>query len=132
MSIHGDVVRGSIVWLRLLPKVGNEQSGYRAALVISDGLIRSYANSGLAYIVPITTKVKRIPFEVPVPTGEAAISLHGALAHHPDITMLKGVALPDHAKSVDLHARDAVVIGQADQHSSFYKQVVDYVRAILA
>ncbi len=132
MSVQGEVVRGAIVWLKLLPKVGNEQAGYRAAIVLSDGFIRSFANSKLAFIVPITTKAKDTPFEVPAPTGVDAIPLHGELADHPKITVLEGVALPDHAKSVDLHARNAIVIGRVDPGSTFYVRVADYVKAILA
>jgi mRNA interferase MazF len=132
MSIKGEVARGSIVWLRLLPRVGNEQAGYRAVLVLSDGIIRSSVNSQLAFIVPITTKVKGIPFEVPVPNGDHAIALNGTLVNHPEMAVLEGVVLTDHARSVDLNARDAIVIGQVDPLSVFYKQVVDYVKAILA
>jgi len=132
MSIQGKVSRGSIVWLKLLPRVGNEQAGFRAALVLSDGIVRSFANSNLAFIVPITTKIKGIPFEIPVPDGDKAIPLNGKIAGRPDIKILKGVALADHAKSVDLAARRAIVIGQVDPMSDFYRQVVDYVRAILA
>lgn len=132
MSIQGEVARGSMVWLKLLPRVGNEQAGYRAALVLSDGIIRSFANSNLAFIVPVTTKIKGNPFEVPVPDGENAIALNGAMTGRPDIKILKGVALTDHAKSVDLAARHAIVIGQVDPMSDFYRRVADYVKAILA
>ncbi len=132
MSVQGEVVRGSIVWLKLLLKVGNEQAGYRAAIVLSDGFIRSFSNSRLAFIVPVTTKAKNTPFEVSAPTGADAIPLHGGLADHPEISVLEGVALPDHAKSVDLSARNAIVIGRADPDSAFYIQVADYVKAILA
>ncbi|QTH42253.1 hypothetical protein J4772_33045 [Cohnella sp. LGH] len=82
--------------------------------------------------MPITTKAKDTPFEVPAPTGVDAIPLHGELADHPKITVLEGVALPDHAKSVDLHARNAIVIGGVDPGSTFYARVADYVKAILA
>ena len=126
------VARGSIVWLKLLPRVGNEQAGYRAALILSDGIIRSFAKSNLAFIVPITTKIKGNPFEVPVPVGDEAILLNGERIGHPEIKILKGVALVDHAKSVDLAARQAIVIGRADPDSDFYRQVADYARAILA
>lgn len=131
-NIQVAVARGSIVWLKLLPRVGNEQSGYRAALVLSDGIIRSFAKSNLAFIVPITTKMKGNPFEVLVPVGDEAIPLNGEVFGHPNIKLLKGVALVDHAKSVDLVARQAIVIGQADLNSDFYRQVADYVRSILA
>lgn len=127
MAITGNVVRGSIVWLNLYPNAGNEQSGYRPAIVISDGLIDDKI-SNLSIIVPTTTKVKRYAFEVPIPPG---IPMNGALVRTP-YTKLSGVALTDHVKSLDLAARNATVVGHIEPESDFYKQVVTFVRAILA
>ncbi|WP_223065906.1 type II toxin-antitoxin system PemK/MazF family toxin [Paenibacillus caui] len=127
MSITGDVVRGSLIWLNLYPKAGHEQAGYRPAIVVSDGLIDPTI-SDLAFIVPVTNQVKGYAFEVPVPQG---IAIDGALVHT-DYIELGGAALTDHAKSLDLSARNATVIGQIDPDSPFYKQVVSYVRSILA
>ncbi len=127
MAISGNVVRGSIIWLNLYPKAGNEQAGYRPAIVISDGLIDDKISS-LGIIVPTTSKVKGYAFEVPVPPG---IPMNGALVGTP-YTNLSGVALTDHVKSLDLAARNATVVGHIDPNSDFYKQVVTYVRAMLA
>ncbi|OPA79273.1 hypothetical protein BVG16_09290 [Paenibacillus selenitireducens] len=127
MAITGEVVRGSVVWLNLYPKAGHEQAGYRPAIVISDGLIDP-SISDLAYIVPVTSQVKGYAFEVPVPAG---ISIDGS-AIGTIYTQLAGVALTDHAKSLDLGARNATVIGHVDPNSDFYKHVITYVRAILA
>ncbi|MED3310824.1 type II toxin-antitoxin system PemK/MazF family toxin [Bacillus thuringiensis] len=127
MAITGNVVRGSIVWLNLYPNAGNEQSGYRPALVVSDGLIDSQI-SNLSIVVPLTSKVKGYAFEVPVP---ANIPINGSLVGN-SYTELAGVALTDHVKSLDLAARNATVIGHVEPSSAFYTQVVSYVRAILA
>lgn len=129
MSITGTVIRGSIVWIRLFPTIGHEQSGFRSALVLSDGIIKAHANSTMAFIVPITTRVRGNVFEIPVPPG---ITVNGALAGNPSITELEGIALADQSRSTDLDARNAIVIGQVDPTSAFYQQVVTYVRAILA
>ncbi|QOS98355.1 hypothetical protein JNUCC42_17840 [Brevibacterium sp. JNUCC-42] len=45
---------------------------------------------------------------------------------------LSGVVLTDQAKSLDLAARDAVVIGKVDPTLVFYQDVVANVRSILA
>lgn len=128
MAITGTVARGSVVWLNFYPQKGNEQAGYRPAIVVSDGLIDP-SHSDLALVVPVTSPTKPgYPFHVPVPTG---IAINGALAGVPYKT-LNGVALTDHTKSIDLSARNAVVIGQIPPSSPFYNQVVTYVRAILA
>lgn len=127
MTVTGKVVRGSVIWLNLFPKAGQEQAGYRPALVISDGFIDPLI-SDLAFIVPITSQVKGYAFEVPVPTG---IDIDGSRVSN-GYTMLEGVALTDHAKSLDLKARNAIVIGHVDPDSDFFKKVITYVRAILA
>lgn len=129
MAIIGHIVRGSIVWMNLYPQSGNEQAGYRPAIVISDGLIDPSISS-LAIIVPVTSHQKGYSFEVPVPT-DPPIPINGALVGT-NYSKLAGVALTDHVKSLDLSARNATVIGLLDTNDSFYRKVVTYVRAILA
>lgn len=128
MAITGTITRGSVVWLNFYPQKGNEQAGYRPAIVISDGLIDP-AHSDLAIVVPVTSPIKPgYPFHVPVPAG---ITINGSLAGV-SYTTLNGVALTDHNKSLDLSARNAIVIGQISSSSPFYNQIIAYVRAILA
>ncbi|MEX2461912.1 MAG: type II toxin-antitoxin system PemK/MazF family toxin [Paenibacillaceae bacterium] len=129
MAVTGTVVRGSVVWIKLFPIIGHEQSGFRSAIVLSDGFIKSYTDSTLAFIVPITTVVKNSPFEVPVPNG---IVIDSNLINKTEIITLTGVVLTDHARTVDLNARNAFVIGQIDPSSGFYNKVVSFVRAIIA
>jgi mRNA interferase MazF len=85
--------RGDIVWLTFDPQAGHEQAGRRPAVILSPALYNR--NSGLAIVVPITSRVKGHPFEVPVPSGHR----------------VGGVILTDHLKSVDWRARKAERIG---------------------
>ena len=56
--------RGDIVWITIDPSVGKEQKGRRPALILSN----SYYNQfGLAYIAPITSKIKGYGIEVLIP-----------------------------------------------------------------
>ena len=79
--------RGDLVWLNFTPQAGHEQAGHRPAIVLSP---RAYnARAGLAIVVPVTTRPKGRPFEVPLPPGLA----------------VRGVVLADQVRSVDWSAR---------------------------
>src|SRR5690606_6960798 len=107
------------------PTRGHEQNGWRAAIVLSDGLIDP-ENSKFAMIVPVTTQKKDYPFEVLIPRG--IDTTHPRVPFHE----LSGVVLTDQAKSLDLNARNTVVIGEVDPASSFYQKMITNVRSILA
>jgi mRNA interferase MazF len=129
MSVTGAVKRGSIVYVDLNPRTGHEQSSLRPVLVVSDGFIQSNPGSTNAMVIPITTKGRLNVMKVPVPKG---ITVDGALVGKTDWTNLDGFAIPNHARSVDLDARNAVVIGEIDPTSEFYIRSVTIIRAILA
>lgn len=81
--------RGDVVWLEFTPQAGHEQAGKRPALTLSP---ESYNRKvGLAIFCPLTTQVKRYPFEVPIPAGMKA----------------SGVILSDQVKSMDWRARSS-------------------------
>lgn len=83
---------GEIIWIEFDPRVGREQAGHRPAAVLTPA---SYnRGSGLLLGVPLTTKVKGYPFEVPV-AGDRP-----------------GVALVDHVKSLDWRGRGATAKGR--------------------
>lgn len=83
---------GDIVWIEFNPQAGREQAGHRPAVVLSP---RSYnAAIGLMICVPMTTRIKGYPFEVPI-SGKTP-----------------SAALADHVKSVDWRARKAVGKGR--------------------
>ena len=84
---------GDIVWLRLSPQAGHEQSGHRPALVISPAAYN--AKTSLMICCPITTRVKGYPFEVPL-AGKRP-----------------GVVLADQVKSLDWMVRKAKYKGKA-------------------
>lgn len=89
--------RGDLIYLDFTPHAGTEQGGLRPALVLS----RRDFNiaTGLAFVCPITSKVKGGSFEVPLPRG----------------AKLSGVILSDQIRSLDWIARDATFHGKATE-----------------
>lgn len=57
---------GDVVWLHFDP--GKEKAGHRPAVVLSPA---RYNRFGLMVCCPVTTKIKGLPFEVPI-AGEPA------------------------------------------------------------
>lgn len=80
--------RGDIVLLDFSPQSGREQSGKRPAVVISP---KTYnVRVGLAVFCPITSKIKKYPFEVPLEK----------------FLKTKGAVLSDHVKNLDWQVRN--------------------------
>jgi mRNA interferase MazF len=84
---------GDIIWLNFDPQVGHEQAGHRPALVLSP--LRYNRLTGMAVIVPMTTRVRGNRFEVAISSSR------------------DGVALSDQVKSLDWRARKATHKGKA-------------------
>jgi len=81
--------RGDVVWISLSPQAGHEQAGRRPALVLSP---KEYNEKvGLSILCPITSPIKRYPFEVIIP----------------DECETEGVILSDQVKSLDWRVREA-------------------------
>lgn len=81
--------RGDAIYIDFSPQSGREQSGHRPALVLSP---RAYNDKvGLAIVCPITNQAKGYPFEVDIPSG----------------SVVGGVILADHVKSLDWRGRKA-------------------------
>jgi len=75
--------RGDVIWLEFDPQAGREQAGRRPAVVLSPA---SYnAPTSRALCVPVSTKAKGYPFEVPLP----------------DDFPVQGVAFADQVKCLD-------------------------------
>lgn len=83
---------GDIVWLNFTPQAGREQAGHRPALVISPAAYNE--KTGLMICCPMTTQIKKYPFEV-------------LIAGTPP-----GVVLADQVKSLDWRIRKAVRKGR--------------------
>ena len=79
--------RGDIIWIDFSPQVGREQAGHRPAVVLSPASYNQLI--GLAVCVPLTTRIKSYPFEMPI-DGDP-----------------RSVALADHVKSLDWRGRGA-------------------------
>lgn len=86
---------GDLIWLDFDPQAGREQAGRRPALVLSSW--RFNKKTALAYVCPITSKVKGYASEVVLPPG---LPVHGAV-------------LCSHMRSVDWDVRDPVLIGKS-------------------
>ena len=87
--------RGDLIWLTFDPQAGREQAGRRPALVLSPSLYNGRA--GLAFVCPVTSRVKGYPFEVVLPGGLA----------------VSGAILADHLRSADWVARRVEFAGKA-------------------
>jgi mRNA interferase MazF len=83
---------GDIVWLQFDPQAGHEQSGHRAALVLSPAAYNG--KTGLMLCCPMTTQIKGYPFEVPIAGSRAT------------------AVLSDQVKSLDWKVRRATRKGQ--------------------
>ena len=84
--------RGDVVWLNFNPQAGHEQRGKRPALVMSPKIYNE--KTSLCICLPITSKIKGYPFEVPLP---------------PNIS-IEGVILSDQIKNLDFKAREITFI----------------------
>jgi mRNA interferase MazF len=101
--------RGEVVWINFDPQIGREQAGHRPAVVLSP--VRYNERIGLALCVPLTTRIKGYPFEVPI-SGEPP-----------------SVALADHVKSLDWRGRDARPKGRVAAHE--FEQIIAVVRELI-
>lgn len=81
--------------MNLSPTKGREQKGVRPALVVSRRILN--ATSGLALVIPITSKEKGYPFEVKIEAGK-----------------IKGVALVDQVRSIDFKERKLKICARAE------------------
>jgi len=86
---------GDLIWLDFDPQAGHEQAGRRPALVLSS--LRFDARASLAFVCPITSKVKGYASEVLLPAG---LPVYGAV-------------LCSHLRSVDWKVRNPALIGTA-------------------
>ena len=103
--------QGDIIRIDFDPKMGHEQGKRRPALVLSDSAYN--AKVGLCVVVPLTSKVKGYPFEVPMAKGMD----------------VGGVALADQPRSVDFNARGFDAIEAAPQ--SVLDEALGKVAALL-
>ena len=103
--------RGDVVWLSFSPQAGHEQAGRRPALVLTPAAFNTRV--GLAFVCPITSRVKGYPFEV-------------ALR---DVGKVSGVNMVDQLRSLDWRARRAEPAGKAPLH--VMAEVVAKLRPLL-
>jgi mRNA interferase MazF len=103
--------RGDIVWLSFSPQAGREQAGRRPALVLSPAPFNS--RIGLAFVCPVTRRVKGYPFEVMLEQVDG----------------VSGVILVDQLRRLDWRARRAELAGRAP--TAVMAEVVAKLRPLL-
>ena len=130
MPVTGTVERGSIVWFNHHPTKGHEQNGYRASIVISDGIIDPSLNQ-IALTVPVTTQIMGHTFEFPVPPGIKTPGTY-TLPSQNQFLELTGAVLINNIRTFDLAARNAIVIGKVDPESEFFEGIIDRIMAIIS
>ena len=91
--------RGDLVWINFNPQVGHERAGRRPALILSPANYNSKV--GLAFLCPITSKIKGYPFEVALPQKLS----------------VNGVILSDQVKNLDWKSRNVEFIGKLNNKS---------------
>lgn len=85
--------RGDIIWLNFDPTKGNEQKGFRPAVILSPEKYNKVAP--LVQVAPITSKVKGYPFEVEISSKK-----------------VKGAVLVDHLRAIDPKKRKVKPTGE--------------------
>lgn len=103
---------GDIGYIDFYPQRGREQARRRPALVLSP--MKYNEKVGLAVVVPVTSKVKNYPFEIPL-AGNSPV---------------QGVALADQLRSCDWRARRYEFVCTAG--ASVLRQVRDLIGDFLA
>ena len=86
------VKQGEIIKVNLNPQKGHEQAGYRPVVVISNDFFNQKTN--LVLVCPITNTNNRFPLHLPLDNR----------------TKTTGVILCEHIRSLDLNARQYVVV----------------------
>lgn len=69
------VKKGELIWVDFNPARGHEQQKRRPALVVSADIFNARMG-GLAWVVPVTSKIKGRPDEIELPPG---LPVEGAL-----------------------------------------------------
>jgi mRNA interferase MazF len=87
--------RGDFIRLVLTPQAGREQSGERPVLVLSGRPFNEI--TGLAFVAPITSRLRGWPFEIRIPSEGR----------------IRGAVLADQTRSLDFSARHARYLGKA-------------------
>ncbi len=89
--------QGDIILVNFNPTIGHEQGNYRPAIIIDRDEVPLPSN--LHIVVPITSKHKGYPLELPLPDGMKTV----------------GYALPFQLRVLDVASRQAKLIEHAPQ-----------------
>lgn len=102
--------RCDLVWMSFDPQRGHQQRGHRPGFVLSPR--RFNRLTGLALLVPITSRVRGYPFEVKLPESAA----------------IKGVIMVDQIRAMDWQERKPRYVGRCQD---VLQEVVDKLNSII-
>jgi len=102
--------RGDIIWINFNPQKGREQSGRRPAYVLSPKIYNQKV--GLIIVCPITSQVKKYPFEVKI-----------------NIQKISGAILTDQIRCLDWRTRKIVFIQKGT--SRITKQIQNKLQVLI-
>ena len=89
--------QGDIIWVSLNPVAGHEQGNFRPAIIVDRDEVPLPSN--LHIVIPVTSKSKGYPLEIPLPPGMKTT----------------GYALPFQLRTLDVKSRKARFIEHAPQ-----------------
>ncbi len=95
---------GDVVWADLDPSAGHEQNKRRPLIVVSNDKFN--ARCSLTMAVPITSTDSGYPLHIPV----------GTVPTEGGTDAIEGFAEVEQLKSLDLRARNAVLVGSIDEN----------------
>lgn len=99
--------KGDIVYLNFNPNKGHEQSGFRAAVVLSNNTFNNF--TGMVIVCPITTNTKYFP-------------THYLLQ---DSKKVKGSVLCEHLRSIDYEIRDLKYVEKCSEND--YENIMNLI-----
>ena len=111
--------RGDLVHVNFSPSAGHEMADRHYALVISnDGYNRK---TGMAFVVPVTSRIRGWPYEIPVPEG--------LLPEKSGVGRVKSILHADIARHIDYREREIAFINRAPRE--LVEEVLDMLLTVL-
>lgn len=111
--------RGDLVHLNFSPSAGHEMADRHYALVLSRDEYNK--RTGMAIVVPITSRLRGWPFELDVPAG--------LLPDKKGVGTVKSVLHADIARHIDYRERETTFVNRAP--SELVEEVLDLLLEVL-
>ena len=111
--------RGDIVHVNFSPSAGHEMADRHYALVLSNEIYNR--RTGMAFVTPITSRVRGWPFEVPVPAG--------LLPEKRGAGVVQSILHADVARHIDYREREMAFVSTAPRE--LVEEILDKLLSVL-